>query len=72
MRPLVIAYGAGLATGVLVAWEAGRRWERAAWALSWAASWLSEAVWLVRAAAGWILAVVVVLGVAVTLVWMAT
>ncbi|MGC5033096.1 hypothetical protein [Micromonospora sp. DT229] len=71
MRSLVITYGAGVITGVLVTWEAARRWERAAWAWSWAAGWLSEAAWLARAAAGWILAVVVVLVAAGALVWLA-
>lgn len=71
MRGLVIAYGAGVITGVLVTWEAARRWERAAWAWSWAAGWLSEAVWLAREAAGWIVGVVLVLGAAGVLVWLA-
>ena len=71
MRGLVIAYGAGVATGILAAWEAGRRWERASWALSWAAGWVTEAVWLVRAAAGWIVVVALVLGAAGALVWLA-
>lgn len=71
MRTLVIAYGAGIVTGVLATWEAARRWERAAWAWSWAAGWLSEAAWLARDAAGWILGVAVVLAVAGALVWVA-
>lgn len=71
MRSLVIAFGVGLSVGVLAAWEAGRRWERAALAWSWAAGWLSEAVWLAREAAGWVLAVVVVLVAAGAVVWLA-
>jgi len=69
MRGLVAAWAVGIVTGVLVAWEAGRRWERAAWAWSWAVGWLSEAVWLAREAAGWIVGVVVVLGMAGVLAW---
>ncbi|TDB90434.1 hypothetical protein E1091_14210 [Micromonospora fluostatini] len=71
MRAMVIAYGAGIATGALVTWEAARRWERAAWAWSWAAGWLGEAMWLAREAAGWIVVVLVVLGGAGALVWLA-
>ncbi|WP_432050328.1 hypothetical protein [Verrucosispora sp. NA02020] len=71
MRHLVIAYGAGVITGVLTTWEAARRWERAAWAWSWASGWLSEAAWLAREAAGWIVGVVLVLAAAGVVVWLA-
>lgn len=71
MKGLVIAFGAGVVVGALAAWEAARRWERAAWAWSWAAEWLSEAVWLARQAAGWIGGVVLVLAIAGAAVWAA-
>ncbi|MEU7590665.1 hypothetical protein AB0A95_30785 [Micromonospora sp. NPDC049230] len=71
MRSLVIAFSAGVIVGALVTWEAARRWERAAWAWSWAAAWIAEAAWLAGQAAGWITMVVVTLAIAGAVVWLA-
>ncbi|MFI1197677.1 hypothetical protein ACH4T9_31075 [Micromonospora sp. NPDC020750] len=71
MKVVVIAFAAGVFVGSLATWEAARRWERAAWAWSWTAGWLSEAAWLAREAAGWILGVVLVLALAGAAVWVA-
>lgn len=70
-RSHLISFGGGLLVGVLVSWEAARRWERASWALSWAGAWLSEAAWLVRQAAGWIVVAVLVLVGGGLLIWYA-
>lgn len=71
MKGLVIAYGAGIATGVLVAWEAARRWERTALSWSWTSAMLAETGWLLRQAAGWIVGVVLLLVAAGAVVWIA-
>ncbi|MEV6801320.1 hypothetical protein AB0M91_23680 [Micromonospora rifamycinica] len=71
MRNLVLAFAGGVIVGALTTWEAARRWERAAWAWSWTAGWLSEAAWLAREAAGWILGVALVLTLAGAAVWVA-
>jgi len=70
-RSHLVAFGAGMLVGALVTWEGARRWERASWAWSWAAAWLSEAVWLARQAAGWIVVVAVVVVGGGVLVWWA-
>ena len=70
-RALLAAFGVGVIVGALAAWEAARRWERASWAWSWTSAWLSETVWLVREAAGWIMVVVLVLVGGGALVWLA-
>lgn len=71
VRSLMIAFAAGLAVGSGVAWVAGRRWERASWAWSWAGAWLEEAAYLTGQAAGWVLAAVVVIAAAAGVVWLA-
>lgn len=71
MKAVAVAFGVGVIVGALTAWEAARRWERAAWAWSWTAGWIAEAVWLARQAAGWIVGVGLVLAAAGAVVWFA-
>jgi hypothetical protein len=68
---LALAFGLGVIVGALSAWEAARRWERASIAWSWAWAWLSDATYLAKQAAGWILGLAIVIAAAGALVWIA-
>ncbi|MFY1649891.1 hypothetical protein ACN27J_03220 [Solwaraspora sp. WMMB762] len=70
-RDHLLGFGVGILVGALAAWEAARRWERAAWALWWTSTWASEALRLTGRAAGWLLLTAAILTVGGVLIWWA-
>jgi hypothetical protein len=71
MRDRALWFAAGVVVGVLGAFEAGRRWERWAYAWSYALDWLQAAGYYAGQAAGWIIGVTLLVAAAGAVIWVA-